>query len=1297
MAEPLEFVHASGGLLARAVLADAMADVPKSDLFRPAAFAYPGRKAEPPAAHAETEQTVFSLARERYEAVAPRLDQMPVGELRERWLIPLLLLLDFEPVFQRAHLSSEDGRDRFAISHLGWSGEGAPPVLLVREELDAAAGRGRRSPHEELQAYLNRAPALWGIVANGRRLRILRDFHHEHVKAFVGFDLDAIFETGDFPSFRALYRLAHRSRFVPVPGDEEQRLPLEILFEQSREQGIEIGRELQRQVRVAIEALAEGLFDAELRALLDDPKEARALYHELLLIVYRLLFLLFAEQRKMLPAGGIYAETYSVTSLVRLAEGRHPDPRHKDLWEGLKVTFRMLHDGAPEAGVFPYNGQLFDPRRTERLTQRTCENKRLLDAIGALTHVRAGGVRQRVNYAELGVEELGSVYESLLNETLVRAHRPLEHEGRVVPAGGIYLAPLTTERKDLGAFYTPPELVDFALSVSLDRLIAERLERAGGDPAARERALLDLRVCDPACGSGAFLVGAVDRLALALATERCGGQKPTEEALRRARRDVLRHSIYGVDKDAFAVELCKVALWIHCAVPDLPLSFLDHRIQHGDSLVGWPLLDIPTEIPEGAYTVPSKVNNSRRAEDRRLKAFLRVAAERNREALAGQLELGRTPPMLDVRVDFPAILEEDERVPADVEKKEAAYRAFLASEAYRRFEAAANLWAASFFWSPDAGAEAPTAAHYRRALAGEVDPRQAEAARALLEEFPAFHWPLRFPEIRARGGFDAIVGNPPWEQVKLHEQEWFAPHRPDIARMTTAARRRAIEALRQEDPGLYRRWRLAEVAYQRMAEFMRHSGRYTASGHEPNTYLLFAETAADMIREDGRAGILVKSALALDKSASALFSKLVEAGQVEEFQDILNGVGKVGVRYFPTVHLETRFAVVGLRGARSDIEFAATLMNWNVDEAATRPRQRFDPGKLAILNPKTRTLTSFRKPEELAIALELHRRWPILDFENGGENPWGLGYCTLFNSTTASRHFFKREDLEARGWVLGPDKVFRLPAGRAAAAAAEGQGDLFADPTSDTEALPLYEGQLMNRYDHRARTYEGYAGKNKYGRKPHIPHTTDVQKADPAFEIEPRYWMLRGVAETRLREKVGDRIMIAFRDNVSVASNQRCAKGAVLPRVPATETIRIFLLGRETVLEFLGLFNATLFDFLVRGHMPGMHVALVWMLAQIPAPPPGLDPRIADHARRLSLTSHSVARLFGAEPHRWDPEERYRLDVELDALVAHAYGVTRAQYATILDSFEVMARVQTRRHGRYKFKHDCLEAYRRLG
>jgi len=849
------------------------------------------------------------------------------------------------------------------------------------------------------------------------------------------------------------------------------------------------------------------------------------------------------------------------------------------------------------------------------------------------------------------------------------ADRPTTVEGRPVEAGAVYLDPVSTERAELGAHYTRPELVDFVLEVSLDRLIDERLRAAGEDRAARERAILELKVVDPACGSGAFLVAAVDRLAAALARERAGGEQPTEEAMQRCRREVLGRCIYGVDKDPFAVELCKVSLWIHCAVKDLPLSFLDHRIQLGDSLVGWGPGTPPKEIPAEAYEPPAKV-------ERELKAFLRSARERNRAVLSGQGELGVEPAVPVLEPSVPDLGPADEATPEEVHRKAERYRAYLASAEHRRWKAAADIWTAAFFWGSGSG-QAPTSADYWRALRGEADPELAARAEEISGVFPALHWPLRFPEVLRRGGFDCVLGNPPWEQFESREEEWWsAAGRRDVAAARGARRKSLIEAVASEDPKLFGAWRRFEAANARMAEYSRNCGRFTEPGGKANTYLLFTELAADLLAPGGRAGILVKSALALDKGAQPVFQRLLEGGRIEELHDVLNGGAageQQGERYrvFTNVADVERFSVLSLR-TKGEQAFHATVMNWNVDEARTRPRHRFSRRELAVLNPRTRSLTSFRRPEELEVALAIHRAFPTLDFEEGGANPWGLRWHLLFMSTQHSHLFLRREDLEAEGWVLGPDKVFRR---------------------GEERALPVYEGQMANRYDHRARTYEGYAGENKYGRKPNIPWATDQQKADPSFEAEPRYWMLAKHAEERLAGTVGEKVMIGFRDVGAPWTNARSAKGAILPRVPATHKLPVLAVDPQRAFEFLGVFNSTTFDFLVRGHMPGASVGLVWMLAQVAAPPPGLDPRIAEAAERLSLTSRSVATLFGKEPHPWDPEERYELDVLVDALVAHAYELTRERYEIVLDSFEVMAREQTRRFGSYRFKADCLRAY----
>jgi hypothetical protein len=347
----------------------------------------------------------------------------------------------------------------------------------------------------------------------------MRHFHHSTAKGFVGVDLADLFEGRRFEDFRALYRLAHVSRFLPADRDDPASLtPLETLYARSRAAGISVGRALHPQVRRAIEILARGVVanDPGLRDLLADAPAARAFYGEVLRVVYRLLFLFFSEQRGMLPGRDtLYAETYSVTRLRDLADRPNEvEGRRADLYEGLKVTFRLMSVGSDALSVKPFDGHLFDPAETPSMTAGTITNRELLRAIRALTNVEVEGQRQHVAYASIGVEELGAVYESLLDYTpRIAEHALVSDTGEAVPAGGLYLEKVGG--RDLGSYYTPPELVDFTLEVSLDRLLAERLAGVA-DRREAERMLLDLRMIDPACGSGAFLVAVIDRIAAQL-------------------------------------------------------------------------------------------------------------------------------------------------------------------------------------------------------------------------------------------------------------------------------------------------------------------------------------------------------------------------------------------------------------------------------------------------------------------------------------------------------------------------------------------------------------------------------------------------------------------------------------------------------------------------------------------------------------------------------------------------------------------------------------------------------------
>ena len=263
------------------------------------------------------------------------------------------------------------------------------------------------------------------------------------------------------------------------------------------------------------------------------------------------------------------------------------------------------------------------------------------------------------------------------------------------------------------------------------------------------------------------------------------------------------------------------------------------------------------------------------------------------------------------------------------------------------------------------------------------------------------------------------------------------------------------------------------------------------------------------------------------------------------------------------------------------------MLNFGVSEAATKPLRPWPSDELRSVAPRTHTLLSTNNPAEIALALELHGRFGTLDFaEQDGGNPWGLRYATLFHSSGAKEKglLLRGHALEADGFTLGRDKRYRRFDGRV--------------------AVPVYEGQMANRWDHRARTFEGFTGKDRYGRKPHIPWVTDAQHADPDFEVEPRYWMYEKVAQKRMHEVVPEgHSVMAMRDIGAVWTNRRSLRVAVMEPLPATHTLPVLVAPAGKVLAIATLLNSMTLDFLVRLHMPGGHVT-PWVLSQCAVPPP---------------------------------------------------------------------------------------------
>ena len=384
------------------------------------------------------------------------------------------------------------------------------------------------------------------------------------------------------------------------------------------------------------------------------------------------------------------------------------------------------------------------------------------------------------------------------------------------------------------------ELIDSALVPVME----ERLAKAT-TPEAKERALLDLKVVDPAAGSGHFLLAAARRIGKELARVRTGEPEPAPEAQRAAIRDVVRHCLYAVDRNPLAVDLCKVALWIEGHNTGRPLSFLDHHVKLGDSLIGvFDLKVLEKGVPDDAYKPLT-------GDDKEFAQQLKKqnAAERKK---SGLFQFRAAEVLGSIGRKSAALAELDERNPADVAAKQARYAQLRNEHDWARLRAACSLWTATFFAKKTSHdiRSVPTTQQVWNALTSDFVGRGLDLERA----YHFFHWPLEFPEVFASGGFDMALGNPPWDVSQLSEEEFFASRDIEVARLAGAERKAAIKRLEKSKPWLWQEYSDAKRGFEAINGFLRSSGRFerTARG-KINTYAVFAETFSGLIQPKGRA------------------------------------------------------------------------------------------------------------------------------------------------------------------------------------------------------------------------------------------------------------------------------------------------------------------------------------------------------------------------------------------------------------------------------------------------------------
>lgn len=723
-------------------------------------------------------------------------------------------------------------------------------------------------------------------------------------------------------------------------------------------------------------------------------------------------------------------------------------------------------------------------------------------------------------------------------------------------------------RKRSGSYYTPDSLVQALLDSALEPVLEAALAKTK-NPRHPEEALLGLRVIDPSCGTGHFVLAAGKRLASRLAQLRATSTPPSQEYAR-AFQDVVEHCLFGVDLNPAALESCRRSLWMEAGCPAV---FSAPFVRLGNALIG-----------QGPSREP---------------------------------------------VQSPMSVEE------------------------------ADAWCATLL--------CPPSKHQN------LDPNRVGD---LKQRTKFFHWPLEFPQVFARGGFDVVLGNPPWERAKLQEKEFFAGCHPELAQAQTAAQRKKwMMSLAQEKPGLWDAWNQACQKTKQETAFYKRSGRFPHCARgDVNLYALFAELIRSLLGPSGRAGFVVPAGLAMEDSTKAFFEILLQHGELLSFYGFENARG-----LFEDVHRSYLFALMTLGGERSSKAADFVFFLHQVPELACSERHLFiSPEDIALFNPNTRTCPMFRSRRDAEINQALYLRAGILWRDGHVQgNPWGLSMLRMFDLTHDSALF-------------------------------------HGEPGGGEDYLPLIEAKMVHLFDHRFGSYEGQTQAQANQGK--LPELSEAEHQDPIQKISPRWWVKAGEVERRLRGRWNREWFLGFRD-ICRSTDRRTVVACIVPKAAVGNSFPLLMPSAANVIEIASLYAnlcSFVLDYAARQKVCGTHLNYV-QLKQLPVLAPdiyrqvcpwdsslrSLGDWIAERVLELCYTAWDMKAFAGdlgyrGPPFRWDAGRRFELRAELDAAFLYLYRVPPGDAGHLLDSFQAVRKSDMKRYGEYRTKRAVLERYARF-
>ena len=1321
-------------------------------------------------------------------AGAGDLDSLNEAQTEQRVIRPLLDLLDFGGLYDVQANLEPTGRatvpdyllyrnaDDFAAAEAADLAR-EKRILHAAAVMDAKAwdvgldkrGKGSTSgetPSAQILRYLSRAESLsdrrvrWGILTSGQVWRLYFQGAKSRIEEYYEADLPAL--------------------LAPPPGDADGdhalRLFALIFSRQAFEDGddgrsfhrlaLDEGRLWEERVRAELSDAVFGEVYPRLIAALaaadpaarptDDDGYLAALREAALTLLYRLLFALYAEDRDLLPRRSRDYDDYGLSPWrdgigERIDAGDRFSAKQSRLYCVCLQLFGCIDRGDDSIGVPPYNGGLFRPDRAPLLERARLPDAAFAPLFDLLSRTNKGDRRVRINYRDLSVRELGAIYERLLEFAPVAdASGP----------DGLIIRATPFARKGSGSYYTPEDLVRLTIRRTLEPLIEERraafrdkaeelahdrrpvAERLAAlralDPALR---ILDLKVVDPAMGSGHFLVSLIDYLAeqayaaigeAAEIAHWADYRSPLPDELDRMRagirdraaargwtlgrdqlddrnlvkRMALKRCVYGVDKNPMAVELAKVALWLHTFTVGAPLSFLDHHLRCGDSLFGeWVRAAMDALAAKGALFINESVQRAKAAAAGMARIEALSDAELD-EVKESEAEFARVDEFTRPLIGFLSFIHALRWLePLSLDDRKAA-DALLFGQFGDPVRVAARLA------TPRARGE------------GEADRRDLDAlngllhrAWALIDEQRFFHWEAAFPGVwrdwesaAPQGGFDAVIGNPPWDRMKMQEVEWFANRAPDIARQERAADRKAAVAARRKagDP-LAAQYDVAAERAETAMRVARTCGEYPLlSKGDVNLYSLFVERAQRLVSPRGLAGLVTPSGIAADKGAAEFFRSVTDSGRLAVLFDFENrGSSAREEPFFPDVDSRFKFSVSIIGGARRTFAFTICAFYQHSTDNAERAAFPLEPADFALLNPNTRTAPVFRHRRDALLTLALYRRLPVW-VDRRVEPPlksWPVDYATILHMTNDSGLFRTSRELEQAGaYRVADDGFWRKGAQR---------------------WLPLYEGKMVQAFDHRAASVRVNPANLHRPAQP-LPATLE-QSASPRWTPEPQYW----VEADKVAYPDGLKFVLGFKD-VTAPTNVRTMIAALLPPYPAGNTLPLLAPSRRpaptgdddaaktawraAVANDIEIYhrlapllaanlNAFVYDFMARQKVQGQHLN-AYIVEQLPLVPIHAYARaigdrtaeeiIREHVLRLSFVAEDMrpyaeTQGYLGDPFIWDEEERLHLRARLDALYFLLCDCSRDEAAYMLDAFPIVAREEREKHrGRFRSRNLIL-------